>query len=131
MSAQPAPPVDLATRGSTWLALATGGGTLVCCALPALLVSIGAGAALAGLVSAFPAIVWLSEHKALVFGAATAALALAGWMQWRARAAPCPADPRLAAACLRARRWSRAVYAVAVAFTAVGALFAFVLPAFA
>ena len=38
--------------------------TLVCCVLPAVLVSLGAGAVLAGLVSSFPQLVWLSEHKA-------------------------------------------------------------------
>jgi hypothetical protein len=121
-------PVDGATRGATWIALATSGGTMVCCALPALLVSIGAGAALAGLVSAVPQIVWLSEHKALVFTIAVGALALAGAMQWRARRLPCPADPRLAAACSRARRFSLGVYALAVGFTALGAFFAFVAP---
>ena len=44
--------------------------TLVCCVLPAVLVSLGAGAVLAGLVSAFPPLVWLSEHKAGVFAVA-------------------------------------------------------------
>ena len=88
-----ASPVDPGTRGATWVALASGGATLVCCALPALLVAIGAGAALAGLVSAFPAIVWLSESKAAVFGVAIVALAIAGLLQWRTRGAPCPADP--------------------------------------
>ena len=40
-----------ATAGwwSAWLSLLASGGTLVCCALPALLVSLGLGAALAGL----------------------------------------------------------------------------------
>ena len=33
--------------------------TLVCCVLPAVLVSLGAGAVLVGLVSAFPQLVWL------------------------------------------------------------------------
>ena len=34
--------------------------TLVCCVLPAALVSIGAGAAMVELISAFPQLVWLS-----------------------------------------------------------------------
>ena len=42
-------------------------GTLVCCALPALLVSIGAGAVMASLVSAVPQLVWISEHKIPLF----------------------------------------------------------------
>jgi hypothetical protein len=47
--------------------LFTSSGTLVCCALPALLVALGAGAALSSLVSAVPALVVLSEYKEAVF----------------------------------------------------------------
>ena len=122
-------PIDGATRGTTWVALATSGGTLVCCAWPALLGSIVAGAALAGLVSACPQGVWLSEHKGPVFGAAFVALAVSGAMQWRARRAPCPADPGLADACRRARRASRRVYVVSVVLTVIGVWFAFIAPA--
>lgn len=113
---------------SAWLSLLASGGTLVCCALPALLVSLGLGAALAGLVSAVPALVWVSEYKAPVFGVAALLLAAAGALQWRLRTAPCPVDPALRQACLRTRRWSRWVWAGAVAMFAVGAFFAFVAP---
>jgi hypothetical protein len=119
-----------ATAGwwTAWLSLLASGGTLVCCALPALLVSLGLGAALAGLVSAVPALVWVSEYKAPVFGVAAALLAAAGALQWRLRTAPCPIDPALRQACLRTRRWSRWVWVAAVALFAVGAFFAFVAP---
>ncbi len=114
---------------SAWGALLTSSATLVCCALPALLVTLGAGAALSSLVSAFPGLVWLSEHKAWVFGLATAMTALGGWAQWRNRRAPCPLDPALRQHCLRTRAWSWRLYLGSVAVLAVGALFAFVLPA--
>jgi hypothetical protein len=120
---------DAAARSASWIALATSGGTLVCCALPALLVTLGAGAALATVVGAVPQLVWFSERKVEVFALAAVALALAGALQWRARRAPCPADPRLAAACTRARRASRGIYAASVAIFATGAFFAFVAPA--
>lgn len=103
-------------------------GTLVCCVLPAVMVALGAGASLAGLVTTFPQLVWMSAHKGLVFGAAGAGLAVAGALQWRARSLPCPADPKLAAACMRTRRASAITYGVGVAIFAVGAFFAFVLP---
>ncbi len=109
-----------------YLALLTSGSTLICCALPALLISLGAGAVLASLVSAFPALVWVSLHKGLVFVTAGVMLALGGWMQ--ARPAACPADARLAQACARYKRISRWVYWSSVALYAVGAFFAFVLP---
>jgi type III secretory pathway component EscV len=35
-------------------------GTLLCCAVPALLVSVGAGAVMASVVSAIPQLVWIS-----------------------------------------------------------------------
>ena len=113
---------------SSFAALFTSTGTLVCCTLPALLVALGAGSALAGLVSVFPQIVWLSEHKALVFGLAAAMLVLAGAQQWRSRRAPCPVDPTLRSACLRTRALSARIYGASVLLFALGAWFAFVMP---
>ena len=110
-------------------ALLASTGTLVCCVLPAVMVSLGAGAALAGLVTAVPELIWLSERKGLVFGVAAVSLAVAGALLWQARSAPCPADARLAAACARLRRWSNGLYVFSVLATATGAIFAFVLPA--
>jgi hypothetical protein len=115
--------------GMAVITLAASSGTLVCCVLPAVMVALGAGASLAGLVTAFPQLIWLSEHKPLVFGTAFVLLAISGVVQWRSRKLPCPADPRLAAACSRLRRASWWLWSLALAATAVGALFAFVLPA--
>lgn len=114
-------------RFATWLSLFTSTGTLLCCALPALFVALGLGAAFAGLVNAVPQIVWLSEHKTAVFGAGAALLALAGYLQWRTRFDPCPADPALAAACATGRRWSLRIYGLSMALYAIGAFFAFAL----
>lgn len=114
--------------GVTTAALVASGGTLVCCVLPAVMVALGAGAALAGLVSAAPQLVWLSTHKALVFGIAFVMLAISGALLWRARGLPCPVDPDLARACTRLRRISAGLWFVALAACALGALFAFVLP---
>jgi hypothetical protein len=114
--------------GVAFGALLASGATLVCCVIPAVLVSLGAGAVLVGLVSEFPQLVWLSEHKAGVFGAAGLLLAISGVMMWRARRLPCPIDPVAARSCTRLRRLSAVLYGVsAVAFVA-GAMFAFVLP---
>jgi hypothetical protein len=118
-------------RGSLWSSVATlfaTSGTLVCCAIPALLVALGAGAALSSLVAVFPQVVWLSEHKEALFAVSGLALVAAGWVQWRNRTAPCPVDPQLRDACLRTRRVSRRVYFVSVAFFALGGWFAFVQP---
>jgi hypothetical protein len=109
-------------------ALLASSATLVCCVLPALLVALGAGAALAGLVTAVPQLIWLSEHKPLVFGLAAALLAVSGLALWRGRSLPCPADDQAVVACRRLRRISVVLYVLALACFAVGAAFAFVLP---
>ena len=115
----------------TWLTIFTSASTLLCCALPALLVALGAGAALASFVGVFPQIVWVSENKTLVFVGAGMMLAVAGYLQYRARFLPCPADAALAAACARQRRVSSAIYFVSLAFYVVGVGFAVLGPYFA
>jgi len=115
--------------GWTFGALVASSATLVCCVLPAVLVSLGAGATVAALVTAVPQLVWLSEHKVLVFGSASALLGASGVMLWHARRLPCPVDPRLAHSCMRLRRVSHVLYAVALGSFLLGATFAFVLPA--
>jgi hypothetical protein len=119
------------SRAGWWtslLSLFASSSTLVCCALPALLVALGAGAALSSLVSVFPQVVWLSEHKLGLFTGAGLALAASGWLQWRNRSAPCPTDPRLRDACLSTRRTSWWLYLFSVAVYVVGGWFAFVQP---
>jgi hypothetical protein len=109
-------------------ALLASSATLICCVLPAALVAAGAGAALAGLVTAVPQLIWLSEHKTLVFSVAGTLLVISGISLWISRSAACPADPRLAQSCLRLRRVSVIIYAVALLSFALGITFAFVLP---
>jgi hypothetical protein len=111
-------------------ALLTSSATLVCCVLPAVLVTLGAGAALAGLVTAVPQLIWLSEHKLLVFGVAGGLLIVSGAALWYGRSLPCPTDPVAARACRRLRRLSAILYGLAGSSFAVGAAFAFILPIF-
>ena len=102
--------------------------TLVCCVLPVVLVSLGAGATLVSLLSAFTQLVWLSEHKGLVFAAVALCLASGGVALWRARRLPCPVDPAAARACRRWRRLSAVLYGLSLAAFTMGAVFAFLLP---
>lgn len=119
------------SRSSLWSSVASlfaSSSTLVCCAIPALLVALGAGAALSSLVSVFPQVVWLSEHKLGLFAFAGLMMLASGGLQWRSRSAPCPTDPALRNACLRTRKTSKVVYAVSVLLYLVGGWFAFVQP---
>lgn len=99
--------------------------TLVCCALPALLVTLGLGASLAGLVSAAPWLVALSKYKVWLFAGSGLMLGFAWAMQRRAANLPCPADPAQADACTRLRRFSAAILWISGAVWAVGFFFAF------
>jgi hypothetical protein len=119
------------SRSGFWtsvLSLFASSSTLVCCAIPALLVALGAGAALSSLVSVFPQVVWLSEHKEAIFIFAGLMTLAGGVMQWRNRTAPCPTDPALRDACIRTRKTSSVVYGISVLLYLVGGWFAFVQP---
>lgn len=109
-----------------FLSLFTSASTLVCCALPALFVTLGAGAALAGLVSNLPWLIALTEHKNIVFTVAGLLLTLAGYLQWKNRFAPCPVDPALAKACIRLRGISRIVLLFSALIYIIGFTFAYV-----
>ena len=112
------------------LSLFTSFGTLVCCALPALFVTLGAGAALAGLVSNAPWLIALSKYKAWTFGFSGLMILIAGIMQYRARNAPCPIDlsdnGEQAKACMRLRKVSKYIYIGSVAIWCIGFFFAFI-----
>ena len=92
------------------LSLFTSLGTLFCCALPALFVVLGAGAALAGLLSNAPYLIVLSKYKVLLFLISGSLMIISGYLIWRSRNAPCPADPLKARACKRLRIASLAIY---------------------
>ena len=112
------------------ISLFTSFGTLICCALPALLVSIGAGAVLAGLVSNFPILLFLSKYKIYVFSLAGLLILISGYILWVTRNSPCPIDPIAAKMCSRLRTFSIYIYVLSVMIFLIGAIFAFVAPMF-
>lgn len=103
-------------------------GTLVCCALPALLVSLGLGAVMAGLASNVPGLVWASEHKTAVFFFAGSMLGFNGVLLWLNRTAPCPIDPKLRAACTNGRKTSKIIYFISLGIFVTGTFFAYIVP---
>lgn len=111
-----------------FLTLFTSFSTLICCALPALMVSLGLGASLVGLLSKYPELIWLSDNKLILFSVGGALLALGGIWQYKARNMPCPIDPDLRHACLTGRKWSFRIYIVSVIIYLIGFSFAYILP---
>jgi hypothetical protein len=111
-----------------YLTLFSSTGTLICCALPALLVSLGLGAVMAGLAGNVPGLVWLSENKLSVFAFSALMLAINGFFIWINRNAPCPIDPKLRDACTKGRKFSRNIYFVSLGIFLIGFFFAYIAP---
>jgi len=115
-------------RRLIWLTLFTSTSTLVCCAIPIILVTLGMGAAVASLVSAFPFLIVLSQYKLWVFIFSGIMLFVSGWLIFKGNKS-CPTDPKLAAICIRVKKWNRRIYWFSVSLWAIGFIAAFlVLP---
>ena len=114
-------------RTWSWLLLFTTSGTLICCAIPITLVSLGMGAVVASMASNAPWLITLSMYKGWMFTLSGVLIALSAWAVYRPGRA-CPADPELAAACERADRWNRRFIWFSGLMWCVGFFAAFVLP---
>jgi len=108
----------------TWLALFTTSGTLVCCAIPITLVTLGMGATVASMVSTFPFLITLSAHKPWVFGISALLLAISGYMMYRPNRA-CPSDPQLGALCEKSHRWNKIIFCLSLSLWGIGFFAAF------
>ncbi len=108
--------IDTGLLGALALIAATG--TLVCCALPIVLVILGLGSAVAAVTTAAPWLVTLSVHKAWVFAGSALLIGLAAY--WQMRPWACPSDPAQAAACRRLRRIGRTLAVSATGLWLVG-----------
>jgi hypothetical protein len=103
----------------TWLSLFASTGTLICCALPIILVTLGLGATVAALTSTFPFLIILSQHKIWVFAFSGAMLGVTGWLLYRPGRS-CPGDPELGALCEKAHIWNRRIYWISVVIWGIG-----------
>jgi len=110
----------------TWFTLFTTTGTLVCCALPIIFVTLGLGATVAAMTSAFPILITLSKYKVWVFTFSALMLAFSGWLMYRP-GRHCPTDPLLAQKCTTALKWNKRIYWVSVGIWGVGFMAAYLL----
>jgi hypothetical protein len=104
--------------------------TLLCCALPALLVALGLGAVVAGVVSNVPGLVWISKHKLYVFIVAGILLVAAGAMRKSGAAKTCSIDPLKAKACGTLKAASVWIYWISVALYCASIFIAYIAPKF-
>ncbi|MFL6439877.1 MAG: hypothetical protein ACJ71Q_20055 [Terriglobales bacterium] len=115
----------------SYLSLFTSVGTLLCCALPSLLVLLGLGASVGSLLSDMPWLVTLSHHKPWVFTISGGLIALSFVQMYaiaprlqRKDAACSPDDP---SACETAGRFGKVMLWLAATLYAVGFFTAFIL----
>jgi hypothetical protein len=111
-----------------YLHLLTSTSTLLCCALPSLLVGLGMGAVVAGFAPKIPGLIWLSENKIPLFIIGAILLSFSAISVWRARNLPCPIDPQLAKSCDRSRRFAKIGLIISGAIYLIGIFFAFIAP---
>lgn len=113
----------------SYFSLFTSVGTLLCCALPSLLVLLGLGASVASMLSFVPWLVALSRHKQWTFAVSGALIALSFFNTYyltpRIRARQC--SPDNPSACEEASRLSKVLLWASAGIFAVGLFVAYVL----
>ena len=109
----------------SWLTLFASTGTLLCCALPIILVSLGFGTAVAAITSSIPVLITLSQYKVWLFIISGVLLAGSAWFIWRA-SRKCPIDPLAANLCQHAQKWNRRIWILAGTIWCIGFFASFV-----
>lgn len=105
-----------------WLTLFASSGTLLCCALPIMLVSLGFGAVVASLKLSVPGLLFLEQHKNWTLALSAAFLLFLAWLIWRPHQ-HCPSDPVLAQQCHRAKAWNKRIFFLSAAIWFTGFFF--------
>jgi mercuric ion transport protein len=112
-----------------YFSLFTSVGTLLCCALPSLLVLAGLGASVASTLTSLPWLVTLSKHKEWTFAVSGFLIALSSlnmyYLAPRLKANSCAPDNP--SACLHASRFSKVLLWVSLAIYVVGFFSAYLL----
>lgn len=103
--------------------------TLLCCALPSLLVALGMGAVVAGIVSDFPALIALSKYKEWTFLGTGLLIGFNFWLFYgRKRNQACEIDEYgNEVACDTAARWSKVILWISFSMYLLGLFSAYLL----
>jgi len=100
-------------------------GTLICCALPIILVTLGMGATVAAMTSSFPFLIVLSQHKIWVFVISGLMLLVSAMVIYRPNQS-CPIDSKQARICQTTKKWNKRVYWFSVVIWSIGFFAAFI-----
>ena len=100
--------------------------TIICCALPIILVFLGMGAVFASLTSKFPLIPWLAERSSYLFALAAILLLVGGYFIFL-KPQQCPADKNLAIACNKTKRINKIIWWLSLIVLIISVFFKYIL----
>ena len=115
-------------KTTNFLSLFASSSTLICCALPAIFVAIGAGASIASLITVFPFLIVLSQYKIYITLFALAMILIAGYVNYKTYHMPCPAYPELGRMCMQTRKRSRYLYYFSLVLFIFATIFTYIVP---
>ena len=118
--------IDMIQKATSYLALFTSAGTLLCCALPSAIAAVAGGTAVVSFITAFPWLIPLSRHKDWIFVAAGVMIVLSAALIYRPKG-------RLACSitggrgCELAGRFSLFTFWISAGIFTVGVFFAYLI----
>tara|TARA_B100000965_G_C19454000_1_gene696608 strand:+ start:425 stop:790 length:366 start_codon:yes stop_codon:yes gene_type:complete len=112
------------------LTLFASSSSLICCAIPAIFITLGAGAAFANLILVFPFLIILSKYKVYISALTFIIITLAGYINYKVYLLPCPTDPELGKICMKTRKNSRYIYYFSVMLFIFATIFTYIAPRF-
>jgi mercuric ion transport protein len=93
----------------TFIGLFASVSTILCCALPIILVMLGMGAVFASLTSSFPLLTWLAERFIYLFLISSFLLTLSGYLIF-IKPNYCPTEPKAAKLCQKLKKINKIVW---------------------
>ena len=102
-------------------------GTLVCCVLPFIFVSLGAGAALLGFLTLFPFLVEVSNYKLHIFTISGLLIIISVLSFLFSRRLSCPIDNKGAESCKKLKKISKVMIIFSAVLFSLGFVFNFVI----
>lgn len=105
-----------------FLSLFTSVSTIICCALPIILVTLGMGAVFASLTANIPSLIWLAQKSAEIFLIAGFLLLMSGYFIY-IKPTTCPADKKLAVACKKTKKFSKIIFLTSLAIYLISLFF--------
>ena len=111
---------------TNFLSLFASSSTLICCALPALFVILGAGATIASITTLFPQLIWLSIHKLKLFLIAGVLIIISIYFEYKNKTVTC--ESPLEDTCSNTRSNSKIILIISCIIYFIGIIITYVFP---